>query len=66
MKVKKVIRNSQHGFAKHKSCLTDLTSFCDEMAVFVKKRRVIDGWMWYVLTLTKPFVWSFTESFELD
>lgn len=30
MKVKKVIRNSQHGFTKGKSCFTKLTAFHNE------------------------------------
>jgi len=33
MKDKKVIRSSEHGFAKGKSCLTNLINFCEAMTV---------------------------------
>jgi len=39
---KKVIRSSQLGFTKGKSCLTNLTAFYDDMAGWVDERRALD------------------------
>ncbi|CAM4479178.1 unnamed protein product [Caretta caretta] len=39
---RKVIRNSQHGFTKGKSCLTNLISFCDEITGSVDEGKAVD------------------------
>ena len=42
VKEKKVIRSSQHGFTKGKSCLSNLIAFYDDMTVWVNEGRAVD------------------------
>jgi len=42
MKDKKVIRSTDYGFIKGKSCLTNLMSFYEEMTDLINKARAVD------------------------
>ena len=42
VKDKMVVRSSQHGFTKGKSCLTSLRAFCDGMTRWAEEGRAVD------------------------
>jgi len=43
IKENEIIRSSQHGFIKGKSCSTNLVHFCDEMTDMVDEGRAVDN-----------------------
>ncbi|CAM4434037.1 unnamed protein product [Lepidochelys kempii] len=53
MEERKVIRNSQHGFTKDKSCLTNVIAIYDEITGSVNMRKAVDG---IYLDCSKAFV----------
>ena len=63
MEEKKVIRGSQHGFTRGKSCLTNLIAFYDSMTSCVDEGRAVDATSTSARILTQsPITTSYGSS----
>ena len=47
-----MIQDSQHGFIKGRSCLTNLVAFYDRVTIFLDRERVMD---FIILDVCKAF-----------
>ncbi|CAM4556238.1 unnamed protein product [Lepidochelys olivacea] len=61
---RKVIRNSQHGFTKGKSCLTNLIAFYDKVTGSVDEGKAVD--MLFLDTVSHSILASKLKKYRLD
>lgn len=58
IKDKKVIESGQHGFMDGRTCLTNLTTFHDEMTCLVEEERAMAAMLPFVRLLTLSSITS--------